>query len=118
VTTDERREIARLCENLPWLRGAADAAGLRARLDSAVAAAASGRADGITELLRRMDVPEAPTLRDPGGIMYPPTTENRYGIEEYECPAGACDRTWIRPPGVPVPPCAVRGTRLRQRSSA
>lgn len=114
--SDDRREIARLCENLPWLRAAADAAGLGARLDSAVSAAAAGRADGITELLRRMNVPEAPAVRAPGDIIYPPTTENRHGIEEYECPVGACDRTWIRPPGVPVPACSVRSVQLRRRS--
>jgi hypothetical protein len=114
--SDDRREIARLCENLPWLRAAADAAGLSTRLDSAVSAAAAGRAEGITELLRRMNVPETPAVRAPGDIIYPPTVENRHGIEEYECPAGACDRKWIRPPAVPVPDCSVRRIRLRQRS--
>jgi hypothetical protein len=114
--SDDRREIARLCENLPGLRAAAEAAGLGAWLDSAVSAAAAGRADGITELLRRMDLPEAPAVRAPGDIIYPPTAENRYGIEEFECPVGVCDRNWIRPPGVPVAACSVRGVRLRRRS--
>jgi hypothetical protein len=112
---DDRRELARLCENLPRLRAAAESTGLTARLDAVVAAAAEGRADGVTELLRRMDVPETPTVRDPGGIMYPPTTQRRYGVETYECPAGTCVRTWIRPPGTPIPLCGVRSARLRRR---
>jgi hypothetical protein len=114
--SDDRREIARLCENLPWLRDEAGAAGLGAQLDAAVTAATAGRANGITELLRRMDVPDTPAVRDPGDVMYPPTTEDRYGIERYGCPAGTCDRNWIRPPRAPVRACAVLGAPLRRRS--
>lgn len=112
---DSRREIARLCENLSWLCGTARAAGLDARLAAAVAAAAEGRSEGLTALLRRLDVPETSPTRDPGGIRYPPSTVDRQLVDTYECPAGACDREWIRPPGVAVPRCAVRELPLRRR---
>ncbi|MFI8521708.1 hypothetical protein ACIGEZ_28430 [Streptomyces sp. NPDC085481] len=115
--TEDRREIARLCENLTWLRGAAEEAGLGERLAAAISAAAAGRAEGVTDLLRRMDVPEAPAVRSPGGIVHPATTEERYGVEVYGCPGAACDRSWIRPPGVAVPRCAVRGSLLAQRDT-
>lgn len=115
--SDDRDEIARLCEHLAWLREAARQAGLVDRLDEAVNAARAGRADGITALLRRLDVPEAPEVRAPGGIVFPPTSEDRYGVEVYTCPGGVCDRSWIRPPGVAVPACAVRGARMRRRRS-
>lgn len=116
--SDDRGEIARLCENLPWLREAAREAGLDDRLQDAVSAAAGGRTDGVTALLRRLDLPEAPEVRAPGGIVYPATRQDRYGVEVYACPRGVCDRTWVRPPGVSVAACAVHGARMRRQRSA
>ncbi|MEV0905539.1 hypothetical protein [Streptomyces hokutonensis] len=115
--SDDRGEIARLCENLPWLRDAARAAGLGERLEAAVAVAAAGRTEGVTAIMRRLDLPEAPEVRAPGGIVYPATSEERYGVEAYVCPGGVCDRTWVRPPGVRVTVCAVRGAKMRRQRS-
>jgi hypothetical protein len=116
--SDDRGEIARLCENLPRLRDAARDGGLGERLEEAVSAAVAGRTDGVTSLLRRLDLPETPDMRAPGGIVYPTTSEERYGAEAYACPGGVCDRIWVRPPGVRVTVCAVHGAKMRRRRSA
>jgi hypothetical protein len=113
--SDDRREIARLCENLYLLRAEAEDAGLGGRLEAVVSAAAAGRAEGLTDFLRRMDVPESREVRAPGGIVYPPTTEERSHVEVYGCPGGACTRSWVRRPGMLIPQCAVHGSELRRR---
>jgi hypothetical protein len=113
--SEDRREIARLCEHLSLLRAEAAAVGLDGRLDALVSAAAAGRAEGVTDFLRRMGVPETPAVRAPGGIVYPPTKQERPHVEVYGCPGDVCERGWVRRPGVRIPQCAVRGAELRRR---
>ncbi|MFB6944590.1 MULTISPECIES: hypothetical protein [unclassified Streptomyces] len=116
--SEDRHEVARLCENLTFLRQEAERRGLGARLDAIVAAAAAGRAEGITAFMRSVGAPESAEVRSPGGIVHPAATEFRFGVDVYGCPGEACDRSWIRPPGTPVEVCAVRGTALRLRPTA
>jgi hypothetical protein len=113
--TVDRDELATLCEGLPELRDLAVHYGLSEQLDSLVAAARTGTDLGTRriDLLRRMGIPAGPT-RYP---RLPGLSGGRPSAELYACPAGRCSRRWVRPPGDPVPTCAVQDAPLRAETT-
>lgn len=108
--TVDRDELATFCENLPELHALAVHSGLSAELDTLVADARAGADLGPRrmELLRRMGIPAGPTRypRVPG------LSGGRPTAELYACPAGRCSRRWVRPPGDPIPRCAIQNAPL------
>ncbi|MFJ9867603.1 hypothetical protein [Streptomyces sp. NPDC101165] len=101
---ERRGDVAAWCEALPLLR----------RL-----AAAQGRADEVTELVLRMrtDGEVVPQLDELGrefgipavgarSVLGVPGVAPGVPVDElFVCPAGRCDRDWLRAPGVATPEC-------------
>ncbi|MFI1330736.1 hypothetical protein ACH4U7_11410 [Streptomyces sp. NPDC020845] len=103
---ERRGDVAAWCEALPLLR----------RL-----AAAQGRADEVAELVRRMrtDIGAVTQLDELGRQFGIPAVGPRSmvgvpGVAPgvpvdglFGCPAGRCDRDWVRAPGVATPECHI-----------
>lgn len=101
---ERRGDVAAWCEALPLLR----------RL-----AAAQGRADEVTALVRRMrtDIGVVAQLDELGRQLGIPGVGPRSvvgvpGVAPgvpvdglFVCPAGRCDRDWVRAPGMATPEC-------------
>ncbi|MGH3379814.1 MAG: hypothetical protein ACRDP6_34300 [Actinoallomurus sp.] len=112
---DARSNIARLCIHLPLLRKAAADAGRAEELAVLVARATNGADPGaeLTALFHELDVPVQGGVRGP----WPWSGEGHTDTELYVCPAGRCDRRWVRRPTARVPECAVAGLPLTEDRS-
>lgn len=110
--TDQRKDIARLCEYLVSLRRAApdETAHL-------VADARAGKDIGeqLTSLFRRLGAPELGQARrrDVSGMMLRRTAAGHTAGEVFVCPAELCDRVLPRRSGAPAPRCEIADTRFR-----
>jgi hypothetical protein len=107
-------ELGSLCAELPELRALAAHHGLDAELAALVDDVRAGGEVGCRriELLRRLGVPASRLRR----IVRPPGLgDGRPAPELYGCPRERCARRWVRPPGDPVPTCAVYGAPLSHR---
>jgi hypothetical protein len=103
--TEDRDEVAKLCQELAELEVVAAQRGQARQLEALLADVRAGCevGDRRTELLRRCGIPAGPR-RDVGVRLRVPG-DGRPSSERYQCPVDRCSRSWLRPPGDPIPLC-------------
>lgn len=110
---DPRMQVARLCEELPFLHQRAAQNGASADLEAIVRDVCQGEdvSDDFMELCRRLGIPLGPGTREP--TFLPGLGSGRPTDDVLVCPQDLCARVCVREPGTSIPTCWITRAPLR-----